>query len=146
MGISETEVPALVTTIMGTIGQIVDLVNNGKVKAITRTVTKITTIMAQVAIIKTNITSVVERERIAVIVNTTTILNKMAIMHTNHNHMVAMVSTNTNIQTLIPLLCQTYLGLSPRMVSLSMLEGIRFFKTPAQKSNCTDFSVNRLSS
>ncbi len=40
MGISETEVPALDTFIMGMIGQIVDLVNNGKVKAITRTVTK----------------------------------------------------------------------------------------------------------
>ncbi len=47
MGISGTEVPALDTLMMGMIGQIVDLVNNGKVKAITRTVTKvITTIIA----------------------------------------------------------------------------------------------------
>ncbi len=38
MGISGTEVPALDIIIMGTIGQIVDLVNNGKVKATTRTV------------------------------------------------------------------------------------------------------------
>ncbi len=48
MGISGTEVPAVDTVIIGKIGQIVDLVNNGKVKAATRTVTMVrTTIMAQ---------------------------------------------------------------------------------------------------
>ncbi len=92
MGISGTEVTALDTIIMGIIGQIVDLVNNGRVKATTRTVTKITTtIMANKAMVRTNITSVVERDKIGVIVNMTTILNKMVIMDANHNHIVAMV-------------------------------------------------------
>ncbi len=117
MGISRTEVPALDTIIMGTISQIVDLVNNGKVKATTRTVTMLTTtIMAQEAMVRINTTSVVEKDAIGVIVNMTTILNKMVIMDANHNHMVAMVKTNAKTSTLILLLCQTFLALSLRMV------------------------------
>ncbi len=78
MDISEIEVPALDTTIMGTIGQMVDLVNNGMVKVITRTLTKVTTtIMAHMAIVKNQYN---QHSRIGVIVNMTTILNKMVIM------------------------------------------------------------------
>ncbi len=117
MGISGTEVPALDTIIMGKISQIVDLVNNGKVKAATRTVTMVTTtIMAQEAMVRINITSVVEKDAIGVIVNMTTILNKMVTMDTKHNHIVAMVKTNAKTSTLILLLCQTFLALSTRMV------------------------------
>ncbi len=43
IGITGTEMLALDTIIMGMTGQIVHLVNNGNVKASTRTVTKITT-------------------------------------------------------------------------------------------------------
>ncbi len=144
MGISGTEVPALDTLIMGMIGQIVDLVNNGKVKAITRTVTKVTTtIMAHEAIVRINTTSMVERDRIGVIVSMTTIQHVMEIMDANHSLTMVMVRTNANIQTVIILHCQTFLALSPKVVSLLMLEDTRFFKMPAQKSNCTYFSVNR---
>ncbi len=91
MGISGTEVPALDTIIMSMIGQIVKLVNNAKVKAATRTVTKVTTtIMAHEAMVRTNITSMVEGDRIGVIFNMTTIPNVMVTMDANHNLIVAM--------------------------------------------------------
>ncbi len=117
IGISETEVPALDTIIMGTIVQIVDLVNNGKVKVATRTVTKVTTtIMAHEAMVRTNITSMLERDRTGAIVRMTTLLNKMVIMDVHHNHMVAMVRANAITSTLILLLCQTFQALSLMMV------------------------------
>ncbi len=116
-GISGTEAPALDTIIMGTIGQIVDLVNNGKVKATTRTVTMVTiTITAHRAMVRTNISSVVEGDRIGVIVNMTTVSNIIVTLDTNHNHMVAMVRTTTQTTTLTLLLCQNFLALSPKMV------------------------------
>ncbi len=117
MHISGTEVPALDTIIMGKIGQIVDLVNNGKVKAATRTVTKvIPTIMAHEAMVRTNITNFVEGDRIGVIVNMRIIPIVMVTMDANHNHIVAMSRTNAKTTTLTILLCQTFLALSAKMV------------------------------
>ncbi len=144
MGISETEVPALDTTIMGMIGQIVDLVNNGKVKAVTRTVTKVTTTIIGPRSYGKNQYSQHGRKG----------QNRGYRQYDNYpkqngNNGRQPQSYGGNGQRQCqysnpnPTFCQTYLTLSPRMVSPLMLEGIRFFKTPAQKSNCTDFSVNR---
>ncbi len=107
------EVPAHNTTIMGMTGQIVHLVNNSKVKAIARTITKVTTIiMVQMVIGKINIISAVGKARIGVFISMTTFLSRITtIKHQQPQSYGAMVRTNAKTTAKTLLLCLTFLAL-----------------------------------